>query len=442
MLGLLLNVVLQMKKVHKSINKLSKLEAFLREIYTHASEDLDLESAGQFFSKQGHGIVFLSPEETRNYREVVADIMQAYAKDELISRRAVEKELQEALFTAFGTADSSDDTGFKQRLAKALQKLDAQLRRETTSYLFFVPVGGAGVGGLPYTFGKLRFVIFNDLQLRRFRMASSKHKVSEREIAERLNIVRRLKESDNIWNKPCAIIKVKARDREAASYLARLEAQNTFDTINFFANLIPYLHGSLYLPGENESRLMTIPVLEDSGSFSILRNRVGPLEPFDFNKFRNAKHIQVLVRRLHNFSKTVVLKEVEDILLTAVRWAGRAAFESRKEHAFLLYAIALESVVLPSGDTEQLSYRLRMRVAHLLEKRISGREELVKKVKNLYDIRSRIVHSGWYYLADEDLDDMRNICYSVLLQLLSHRALSRMTSAFDLNRWFERRMLR
>ncbi len=420
---------------------LRELEKFLREVYTHSSDDLDFESSGHFFSKKGYGTVFLSPKETRLYRKVVADIMQAYAKDELISRRAVEKELQQALFSAFGPAGSRDDADLNQRLAKALQKLDVQVRRETTSYTVFVPLAGAGDSGLPFTFGEVRFLKFNDSQLKKFRKVARHHQVDASQINEHLKILDQLKKSNELWNRPCAIVQVKARDQEAANGLARLEIQNTIDILNFFADLTPYQHGRLSLPGDFERRLMTVMSLEDTGSFHIAPKRVGPLQPFDFNKFRNAKQLQSVVRRVNLMSKRGAVKELEDYLLKALRWAGRAALENRKEHAFILYSIALESILLPGGNTEQLGYRLRMRVAHLLEKRLEKRRELLGTVKKLYKIRSMIVHSGWCELSDEDLEEMRRICKAVFLRMLSHRTLSLMNTAKDLEDWFEDRMV-
>ena len=55
-----------------------------------------------------------------------------------------------------------------------------------------------------------------------------------------------------------------------------------------------------------------------------------------------------------------------DQVISSLQWADRATVERRREQAFLLYAIALESLVLADEDKQELKYRLRVPVAHLL----------------------------------------------------------------------------
>ena len=86
--------------------------------------------------------------------------------------------------------------------------------------------------------------------------------------------------------------------------------------------------------------------------------------------------------------------DLEEKLVAAFQWAGRATAEIRREEAFLLYAIALESIVLADSDPIELTYRLRVRIAHLLGNSPEARRNIFSKVGHLYDIRSKIVHSG------------------------------------------------
>ena len=72
--------------------------------------------------------------------------------------------------------------------------------------------------------------------------------------------------------------------------------------------------------------------------------------------------------------------EVEELLLTAVRWAGRATVARTREEAFLLFAIALECLVLPK-EGDELRYRLSQRVARLCGENVEQRLELAKRTK-------------------------------------------------------------
>jgi hypothetical protein len=420
--------------------RLLPVESFLAKLFNEATEDLDLWAAGLVLSKEGFGSLLFNPMEAAEYRDVVSALMKTYASDQLLSRRAVEAELRDAIFSAFGGPQAKKD-GFKSRLVTALGKLDSGLTRDPTSYSVFVPVAGASLDGLPFTFGKIRLVRFNDSQLRKFRSATRAHKIGEAELRRRLTVISQLR-SRELWDQPCAVVQVKARDSNAAYEIARREAQDALDALNFFADLTAYQHGRLYLPGVRDSRPIVTPVLAETGSWTLPHTRAGPIAFYDFDKLRQATELAPVVRRVHRIARSEGIHEVEDVLLTAVRWAGRAAIEVRKEHEFLLYAIALESAVLPGGNTEQLSYRLRLRVAHLLGRRPEKRKDLVRQVRDLYKIRSKIVHSGWYQVSEEDLDRMRRTCKLVLLRLLTHKSIGQLKSLAELEAWFEARVLR
>ena len=79
--------------------------------------------------------------------------------------------------------------------------------------------------------------------------------------------------------------------------------------------------------------------------------------------------------------------DLEEKIIASIQWAGRATAETRREAAFLLYAIALETMVLSDNNPIELTYRLRMRTAHLLASDVGSRRDLFSKLGKLYDIR-------------------------------------------------------
>jgi hypothetical protein len=420
--------------------QLAAAERLLRNLYANISEEIDFRTAFQMFSRRDYGTVYLNAGEAEEYRTVVDGLMKAYASDNRLSRRAIETELREAVFTSFGKSEAKR-SGFERRVKRALQELHVQLKRSTTPYKVFIPVAGASPEGLPFTFGKVRFVQFNHSQFRKFRSETSKHQGSREEMEQRRAAVNQLKLSD-LWHRVCAVVEIQARDRLAADDLARRETQDALDTLNFFADLMPYHRGRLYLNGARELRAVAAPLLEEGGGWSIPMLKGRPPAPFAFDKLRQSVHLRPILRRVHGMSRSEGIRPVAEVLLTAVRWAGRAVTEPRREHAFLLYAIALESAVLPAGTSESIGYRLRMRVSNLLENRADRRNDMVRRVRDLYSTRSKIVHSGWYHLSAEESEQMRQVCKEVLLRLLTHRSLTRMTSAADLEAWFERQTFR
>ena len=132
---------------------------------------------------------------------------------------------------------------------------------------------------------------------------------------------------------------------------------------------------------------------------------------------------------------------LEDRLISAIQWAGKATVEGKKEEAFLLYAISLESLVLLDNEKEELTYRLRTRVAHLLGKDLENRKKISAKVRDLYEIRSKIVHSGWFQVTDADLSLMRLYSKGCILHILNDEPFSSMNSINSLVEWFNERIL-
>lgn len=417
------------------------LESFLQDLVRNVSEDeTGFEGAGRFLSQEGFGTVFLSQDEAREFEVVVETLINRYGSRDLISRSYVEAELRRAIFTAFGEIDAVDRCS-PARVTRAIDELDLRLSREPSSFHCFIQLEGAGRDGLPFRFGKLRFVVFNDSQLRKFREATRQHRFDAKELAKRRHVLRGIRDT-HLWNGPCAIAVVKAKDAHAAEEIAVAEVRSALDVLNFFSDLTAYQSGRVFLPGDRGRGLTTAMILEDSSSWYSRQARAGPPTLFDFSKLRGEARYRSARRRLHRILAEEAVNPVDELLLSGVRWAGRAATELRDEHAFLWYAIALESVLLPEDARDALGYRLRMRAAHLLTDDLAERREVAKAVRDVYQTRSKIVHGGRCDLAHAELEPIRAITKAVLLRLLSHREVRRLESVAQYRNWFEDRMLR
>jgi hypothetical protein len=168
------------------------------------------------------------------------------------------------------------------------------------------------------------------------------------------------------------------------------------------------------LPGDAESTVITIPVLgeADKPSFFLQDRPGGPLGELSLKRLIevDAKHDLGFTPISNLLAKDRKrLSGMEKRLLSSVQWSGRATIDVRKEEAFLLYAIALESIVLAEVDKDELIYRLRTRIAHLLGSTLKERLNISKEVGRLYGIRSSIVPNGTYEVLDQDVSLMRNI---------------------------------
>ena len=103
----------------------------------------------------------------------------------------------------------------------------------------------------------------------------------------------------------------------------------------------------------------------------------------------------------------------------------------------MLYAIALESLLLGSRSEAEIGYRLRLRCAHLLGLSADGKKRIMKQVSDLYGIRSKIVHSGSFEVTDGDLSLMRFVSKNALIAVLTEEHFLSMQNEREFEQWFE-----
>ena len=419
------------------MNDLGYVTDFLRELADNVSYDVQLESVGLWSSRADEGSVYLNGEDHWRYKEVLLRLVKDFAKKEDISSRTIARELQTAIFEVLDIPEKRRSQTLEERLQTSVNALRQALKAPSRTYRCFVPIAGLEASELPFRFGGLRFVTFNNSQLRKFLNATKYHtKQSEKRKSVRKEF-RRL----SIWNKPCGFLEVPAKDQNAAISLARRETSLTLDALNFFWDLVPYNLGWLYLPEEASTALLDHPLLGEDYSFAVPSVWKGPLTCFSVSRFRNEPRLQSAKDAVGSLLKNAPPKSTRRLLLTAIQWAGRASIEPRRERAFVQYMIALESAFLPSGDGE-LSYRLRIRVARLLGRDLASRKQISQDFSRLYGIRSRIVHDGSYEVTEIELDRLKTLTKSALLRLLRHRSVRKCQSKSDLEDWFNNMVLR
>jgi len=153
----------------------------------------------------------------------------------------------------------------------------------------------------------------------------------------------------------------------------------------------------------------------------------------EFLKQRGGESISTMLREPNPFAKRV---------LNAFEIAGTACLERRPHLSFLLFAIALESLILGETNTIELKFQLGVRVAHLLSENVADRRALVKHLSDLYRIRSKIVHSGDTEVADSQVRAIEDMCLGALIAIARSAGFGPMTRAEDLDDWFNERLLR
>jgi hypothetical protein len=141
---------------------------------------------------------------------------------------------------------------------------------------------------------------------------------------------------------------------------------------------------------------------------------------------------QMLSAAENDFSKRV---------LSGYALAGAACVDAHPERRFLMFAIALESVVLGRDTKSELTYQLATRVAHLIGNGPSGRKHVSLWVNNLYDRRSKIVHTGEYGVSRTESGLIQFYCMATLANLALLKSFDAFTTNEQLEGWFKERML-
>jgi len=394
-----------------------------------------------FFSQADEGTLLLSGKEAIQYRQCLKLLIDTIG-DESISPKTIETLYQKTILTTLDIHEKRRGNPFEQRLKVAIDELRSSLTTTPTTFSVYYPVFGLALDGLPIQVGNVLFCKFDDVHLEKFLKFLNEYEGDENEKAKRMSFTDSIKQSE-IFGKPAGLIDVKAFDNIAAKTLALKELALTVDVINFFSDIIPYQKGHVYLPGNNERLTINIPIISkgEKPNFTFGWEVAGPLMPFSFPQLlENDK------KRGWGFSKIANLlakkrNGLEDKIISAIQWAGKATVESKKEEAFLLYAISLESLILLDNEKEELGYRLRTRVAHLLGGDLEGRTKISNKVRDLYTVRSKIVHSGSYQVTDADISLIRSYSKNCILHIVNNEPFSSMNSVDSLVQWFNEKIL-
>ncbi|MBN1317521.1 MAG: hypothetical protein JXA42_18710 [Anaerolineales bacterium] len=430
-----------MKKdgLKKALQQVSDFIKTLEEI-----EELSGElNNGLFFSVRDEGTLYLNGDDVKWYRKGLKSLIDAI-DSEMISPKSVEKLYQRTIFSVLDLADKRRDKSFDQRLKIALNDLEQSLNAPLKTYAVYYPIGGLSEEGLPVQVGNVTFCLFQNEQLEGFNEIVRAYSGDDpNQFRIREDTIDWINNS-RIVGSPVGLVEVEAIDEEAAKVLAIKELSLTADIINFFSDLIPYQKGYLFLPGERERASVNVPIITkgNQSAYSFEYTLAGPLMPVSLKVLRENdqerklgfQEVSDLLERKRN--------ELESHLISAMQWAGKATAAIRKEEAFLWYAISLESLILMDNEIGELGYRLRTRAAHLLGKDLDGRKEISRKIREMYDIRSKIVHSGWFEVTDADLSLMRIFAKRSILTILNDEPFKSMKSVDALVGWFNDQVLK
>jgi len=392
------------------------------------------------FEEQGLGGLILTNEDAKEYRRCLDGMHEiAAGKAERISRPAVASLIQRAILKALDVTRTAAERDFSKRLATALAELRQELGAKPV--LWEVHLSAELMPEkLPYTFGRCEFYLGDSTSVPILLQRVGRSKASGKEDATSREISQFVREAVNetIGGKIVISTTVHAVDPVAAQIQGQGLIRQTVDTLSFFANLGGQPRCQILLPEDPRPAMAkTFLFAEETGESHASSAWVGPIAPFSFSGPQ--LHAAGLDRTSQMLKKEAP-SEFELRILSALQWAGKASVEPRREEAFLLFAVSLESLLLARDDKSEIAETLALRLAHLIS--APGTRLMVyRDMKRLYRIRSKIVHSGSFDVGEDQLSEIRYYTRFALLTMLLSPQVSELDTDAELTEWFRSRLL-
>jgi len=405
---------------------------------------------GIFFGHVDEGNLALDHEEANEYRECLNKLYYSKEIYKQHSRRAVELLMQKTILRALDINHKRSDKPFEDRLSEDIKELKSKLQVHPTPWVAHMRIEGLALEGLPYKFGKVEFWVANEHNLEKLKdkhnaIVDSRTEPPETKESLKTDFEDFIKRY--FFNHPIATVEVCACDGEATYSAARRELRLTMDVINFYSEILisrPGLGAQLYFVGELQPTNEFLLAYEThrSSYYQTSRN-VGPFVLLSLKGIESSRAEKLGFYRIGEILAKDDRSPIEERILASVQWAGRAAVkqQQRPEEAFLHYAIALETIMLGRQQDVELAYRLSMRTALLAGETPEKRAEIKKEVRDLYGIRSKIVHSGHYEVTDADVGKIRELTIICIMRILTEKPFTSMTKEQEIDNWFDQAML-
>jgi len=386
------------------------------------------------------GGLLLSDRDSNAYRHSVSEIQKAVSKKgERVSESEIESLVQRAILKSLNITGRDLESDISNRIRHSVSELRTELQTPPASWQIQLEILGLAPQGLPRRFGRCEFYFGDDSRVqivtqRLELVANSIQRGTTRQEQARQGVMARVREC--LLGKTCIETYVDAVDALAARNIAEKQVRLTLDILNFYANvLLTQLQHRLCLAGDElPARRWYVVSSEVRTEASVSDGRIGPLFPFSFDMIKPERlgyeRISILLQKLK-------VSKLENRILAALQWAGRALVERRKEEAFLLFAISLEALLLKDEVASEITERFALRASYLAISKPEARIKAYRELKKLYGTRSKIVHAGNTRITDEELAKIRFFAETILLTMLSVSPFASMIEEAELEDWFE-----
>mgnify|MGYP001549672308 CR=1 FL=1 len=383
------------------------------------------------FYQEDLGGLSLWGDSAARHRTTIEKLLAALPENKDWSQRDVEKLFERAVLATLDIREREPQTTDKERSQREADVLAEALLCPPTPQELLIPVVGFSVKHLPRRFGGIRFSAATPATLKRFLSSKGSRLWSdhfERDLPAEFAVGR---------------LTVRANTPSAAASKARRAVALALDVLNFFADLLHPRDWKVRVAlveefPEHHPLVVSFDAGKQTTHVNFAANEF--LFPLELPKSTEPLARHLGLARCDKFLAATPT-EHERRLLAAVAWAGRATVEPRREVAFLHYAIALETLVIARKVTDSLVREVAVRTALLAHKEPSRRVSAFDDVRRLYDIRSKIAHSGSLQVTDADLSDMRWYAKQATVFVLTMAEMKDVQTNADFEAWIAQNLL-
>ncbi|CQR75011.1 hypothetical protein SOV_35150 [Sporomusa ovata DSM 2662] len=341
-------------------------------------------------------------------RELVNNLYQISEISNMVSYNSVWKNVEVAIRDTITSDKEEKLISFQQRLELIINSIFSEVR----SYEFYWAIEGIDLIDInEFAIGDLIFFNFNNEYYKKFK--------AEPDINDfyRISVVPFL--DKNFANK--VVVKCMALgDKDHAEGLAREKVEESLNYIRF---MFCYIN-SEYVYDNKWKVYYDIKTTQESGCF-LRRNPENNSTYLAYSpskKIRNNFPISkktidtwgecYFLDSLGEIMKCNSRMEWEEAILTSIHWIGEAQHEWAADVALWKYWTAIESLIPPNKDevTQSVLKGTAVLIVYTGYRFVSVTEfwSTYKRVKDLYDKRSRITHSG---LSRQVMpDELRDVC--------------------------------
>lgn len=207
---------------------------------------------------------------------------------------------------------------------------------------------------------------------------------------------------------------------------ARINALQNIDmALNVLRFLTPYTqelpeYVGLGLPGQFASVAYSSIVFSNDGSFNTDFPLAGRYLPFKVDH----QFLQCHGSALESLSEIIVSpsrSEIEERLLVAIQWAGRAHSDSQSQQQLLSLITALECLLNPT-DGRPFRIGLSESAVFLVgSEDLEGRIKLFHFLSSMYEARSKISHGGSAKVTNSDVITLQRVVGAVIMRVVEVR---------------------